>query len=436
MKDLYTFDCSITSALDTYNQVRLAYSALFNRLKLPYLVAEASSGDIGGELSHEYHLPTSVGEDNVISCDKCSYVANEELAVACAESSSSVSPSPGELEHAQVWRGVTKDRSTLVNVWYPSSIPSTEDANPCVLSDADLNMHAIKAVLPDLDLSLEDSSSFWVTTTSPSPSRVPSRLLNIVDHRLGVAFGSAVKKGSLKHSLLPEHSDLHLLAESSTFVMSLPDGGRINVLRIRDGDGCTRCPQGKLKVQKAIELGHTFHLGTRYSDPLEAHVQVPANLALDDSSVGAASDTPSKGGMIVTPMQMGCHGIGVSRIIGAVADHLADDKGLNWPRAIAPFEVVVIPAKPHGFDATAVAKHLAYNRNALESFDVVLDDRSASFGWKMTDADLVGYPVIVILGRKWASHKLCEVQCRRLGIADYVRMKDLRSRIHSLLERL
>ncbi|KAI1807334.1 prolyl-tRNA synthetase [Daldinia bambusicola] len=416
MKDLYTFDYSVQSALSTYEQVRAAYSRLFDELKLPYLVAEASSGDIGGDLSHEYHLPTSIGEDNVINCNSCDYVANEELASTRLDPSDIPPAESGDVLTAGVWRGVSKDRSTLINVWYPASY-----------SDEDINTYAIKSVLPELDSSLIDSTPFWSAT--PSESRNGLRLVNIVDCRLGSPFTVALELNPDPKFLLPEGADLDLSIVTTDYITTSANGEPLNVLRIRDGDSCPRCESGKLKVQKAIELGHTFHLGTRYSEPLEAHVQVPKHLIEGDSS------TAKPGSMVTVPMQMGCHGIGVSRIIGAVADHLADSKGLNWPRAIAPFEVVVIPGRGLDQDSVIVSEYLA-NSQASRPLDLLLDDRPESLPWKMRDADLIGYPVVVILGKGWSTDRLCEVQCRRLSSVSHVVLEELPMYINQLLTQL
>ncbi|KAI0846938.1 prolyl-tRNA synthetase [Daldinia vernicosa] len=417
MKDLYTFDYSVQSALLTYGQVRAAYSRLFDELKLPYLVAEASSGDIGGDLSHEYHLPTAIGEDNVINCNSCDYVANEELAATRLSLSEDIpSTESGDVLTAGVWRGVSKDRMTLINVWYPASF-----------SDDDINTYAIKSILPELDSSLNDSTPFWSSTSSKTGQGL--RLVNIIDYRLGSPFTTALKTNPSPEFLLPEGADLDLSIITSDYITASANGDLLNVLRIRDGDDCPRCETGKLKVQKAIELGHTFHLGTRYSEPLEARVQVPSHLVEGDTS------TTKGGSMTTVPIQMGCHGIGVSRIIGAVADHLADSKGLNWPRAIAPFEVVVIPGRGLEKDSVIVSEYLA-NSQASRPLDLLLDDRSESLPWKMRDADLIGYPIAVILGKGWSSDRLCEVQCRRLSSISHVLLEDLPMYIKQLLAQL
>jgi prolyl-tRNA synthetase len=389
MKDLYTFDMDVETALQTYSEVRAAYSRLFDELKLPYLVAEASSGDIGGDLSHEYHLPSSVGEDNVISCDSCSYVANEELAVSKARSADDDQAKP--LVHGS-WYGITKDRSTLVVVDFmtPADVPISS-----------INTHAVKAIVPDLDPSIDDARS-WVQSQDKGSSNL--KTICLVDQSCD--FGS--KEGKTSSGSTKEAIKCH------------PKTGKpLNLLQIQDGDGCAQCASGKLRVQKAVELGHTFHLGTRYSEPLNAKVRLREN--------------------VIVPMQMGCHGIGVSRIIGAVADLLADKRGLNWPRAMAPYEVIVIPGRQaNEEDADLVYDHLDKHGadGSRQELDVVLDDRPETFAWKMKDADVVGYPIIVLLGRRWADERVCEVQCRRLSVKEDVPFDELPLYIDNLLSQL
>ncbi|TRX98703.1 hypothetical protein FHL15_000045 [Xylaria flabelliformis] len=425
MKDLYTFDYSLQSALKTYEEARVAYNRLFDELKLPYLVAEASSGDIGGDLSHEYHLPSSIGEDNVISCTDCSYVANEELAAArpipLQDTSFGGNGDVKSSTAAHVWRGISKDRKTLVNVWYPTSF-----------KNADINPHALKSVFPSLDSSLEDALPLWdsVLSSSSSIDQQP-QLLNIVDYRLGQQFADGLENEPDRFPMLPPQAPIESSQLNKQYVSSSTTGEPFNTIRIHEGDYCPRCTSGKLKIQKAIELGHTFHLGTKYSEALNARVQMPLAMIEDGQVVSTNSDS-----MGSVAMQMGCHGIGVSRIIGAVAEHLADERGLNWPRAIAPFEVVVIPGKNMEEDAATVSHSLIGTSGAFTPIDLVLDDRAESFPWKLKDADLVGYPVIVILGRKWTSDRLCEVQCRRLGSVEFVSSENLQEHINKLLTQL
>ncbi|CAN8099511.1 unnamed protein product [Discula destructiva] len=444
MKDLYTFDYSVKMALQTYEDVRKAYSQIFiHEMKLPVLVAKASSGDMGGDLSHEYHIPTPLGEDHVVSCNSCDYVANEEVAQARINKS----PEDLDLEKINVWRGISKDRKTIVNVWYGASTGT---------SHKDINTHAIKQHVPDLDAGIENAEPVWSKTLLSATDKIV--MINLFDGRLS---------GKTVHNIIGKPSAQRLLpASTEVFYDRLQlarkpkDCNKVdppNYIRVRDGDGCPHCSHGSLEVQKAIELGHTFHLGTRYSEPMNASIAGPRDLLLgsrvDDEPVEndnvAAPTTDSSSVNTVVPIQMGCHGIGISRIIGAVANHLADERGLNWPRAIAPYEAVIVVSSPKDdgamsasetvYDALAGASETAVDGMTGQQtrLDAIIDDRSdLSMGWKLKDADLVGYPVMVVVGREWKASARVEVQCRRLGFKELKAVPELRDCIEGLLQQL
>jgi len=280
MKDLYTFDATTDAALKTYQDVTKAYKNFFDEVGIPYLVAQASSGAMGGDMSHEYHYPSQHGEDLLYSCPnlECGFVANVETLP--------ISPDTG-----------SKERT--------------------------------------------------------------------------------------------EHS-------------------------------CPQCST-KLSPVRAIEVGHTFHLGTRYSLPLSAQISYPT------------PEDPNA----VTLLEMGCHGIGLSRLIPAVASSLAQSSthSLQWPQAIAPFEVVIIPGLKKDDAATSVYDFLVQSGN----FDVVLDDRTnRDFTWKMKDADMIGYPVVVIVGRAWDDNgiKKLEIQWQKQGKREktVVSVDGLEAAVKHLLE--
>jgi prolyl-tRNA synthetase len=443
MKDLYTFDYSSNLALVTYDQVREAYTRLFDELKLPYLVAEADSGNMGGNLSHEFHFPTSKGEDHIISCNSCKYVANEELAeTRILREDGLPLRQDHELvrsEHIKVWHGISQDRSTLINVWY-SSNPNTK-----LLSKKapEVNIHAIKKLIPELDTAIDigaldttslESAGQFQALTFPAPRQIT----NLVDHRITHLFQSSVDSAGLSSLQWPHALGKFPIDTVSVYIyQDMTTGDSLNLLRIQAGDHCPRCETGVLDVQKAIELGHTFHLGTRYSEPLMAQVALPPG-SVNQRQLKCSE--PGNGRILNHQgyMHMGCHGIGVSRMIGAVADTLADRKGLNWPRAMAPFEVVVIGSKGNNDTAAEVYDILSSGSELSRSLplDLILDDREASFPWKMQDADLVGYPVIVVVGRGWKAGRTCEVQCRRLKIRQEVPIGELFGVVNSLLVQL
>lgn len=447
MKDLYTFDLSVDAALQTYEEVRAAYFKIFTEdLKLPIIVGKASSGDMGGDLSHEYHIPTAFGEDNVISCNSCDYAANEEV----ARSRVGELTQPVNIDQVSVWRGISKDRKTLVNVWY---IP---DENS---QDSPINIHAVKDVIPELDAGLEDARPLWLASLENSTENV--HLTNWMDVRI---------PGGLRQEIMCSTS-IHIPVECGPYrgriiyTKKAPSDEQKDFLRIQSGASCPSCETGTLTVQKAIELGHTFHLGTRYSEPLNAKVTGPAEKfessngdgqPLNDKTGGTPvsmdKEPRSSGSSAFTHkfetvpvyMQMGCHGIGISRIIGAVANHLVDRRGLNWPRVIAPYEAAVL----YNGDNEGLAKDAAMVHDVLvgasksnagsqqPQVDTIIDDRSAQLGWKLKDADLVGYPVLVVLGREWKTSERLEVQCRRLQFKEAVSIQDLQSCVEGLLQKL
>lgn len=408
MKDLYTFDYSFEAALATYSQVRAAYKNFFAELKLPVIVAMASSGDMGGDMSHEYLLPTALGEDNVVTCSSCDYAINDELAeTRLPEVSSSTGP-------ARVWRGITADKTTLVNIWYPETTAAEE-------GDSAVNIYAAKSLVPGLDASIENVLSHWAEFIKSKEGLLSDlRVLNLVDGRLPKSIVEEIESGERQQEVWPAVLGQMPPTLSNQIVDQQKDGSPLNFLRIQSGDPCPKCHEGTLKVQKAIELGHTFHLGTRYSEPLRLKVDVPK-----DRGSGAVESVH---------VQMGCHGIGISRIFGVIANLLADSEGLSWPRNIAPYEVVIVERTNQAMPTHELYRLLsAYFKSRDVELDAVIDDRKwLGVGKRLVEANLVGYPVVVVMGGK---NSQVEVQSRA-GVTEQVDAADLPGYLLWLLDRL
>jgi prolyl-tRNA synthetase len=387
MKDLYTFDSSKDAALETYEKVRDAYDSLFSNLGIPFLTAEADSGNMGGKLSHEYHFESPSGEDTVWTCNKCKYTANDEV-VETGASTSTTAPLPA----VKRWRGISKDRSTEIVVVYAAY----NDAVAPRL--ADLNVRVLKEIFPELDTSIDGDTA--------GSKHQPQLATFIVDQRL---------------------SDNEFLAYVESTPLDSPNVLRpkVPITTIQPNDPCPRCPTGHLTPHRTIEVGHTFHLGTRYSAPL--------NVVFKSATVGAPP----------VQVEMGCHGIGVSRLIGAMANVLATPTGhsspavgLRWPLLVAPFHIVVIADDKYSHEAQDVYDLLSKSSTADQNDrvplgaiapDILLDDREKPLGWRLKDADLIGYPVVVILGKQLKDKGFVEVQCRKTGEKKSVPMEDLRS---------
>ena len=465
MKDLYTFDATEVEALETYTEVQRAYRAFFDELKLPYLVTQADSGDIGGNLSHEYHFPSASGEDNIVTCDTCDYAANEEVAVhkriTTLGGHEIIPPSEFRIKYHVSdapnininTRGIEVPqqikskirlcyytntyRDRLYVAVLPRYIRLEDSTSPPLNSEkAQLNKHVLKRLFEYIDLGVENPVIDWLNqlkrtayyAQDPAFARTPTVEI-VFDYRVPSEIGELVIK-----SLSPATNGLK--KETTAFSgEEAPD-----LVRVNNSTSCCMCDTGTLRIRSAIELGHTFHLGDRYSFPLDARVATVGLSPVYDSRTSRVTYSG-------TVIQMGCHGIGLSRMIAAVADALADEKGLNWPRAIAPFEVIVIPGKGAEEDALEVYDVLVGKATSLEDptpspsqtqeIDVLLDDRPKQLAWKLNDADMIGYPIMVVLGKSWVEARECEVQCRRLGsLKENIPIEDLRNFIGNLLAQL
>lgn len=415
MKDLYTFDANDQAAAETYNAVKAAYTALFESLRIPFLVAEADTGSMGGILSHEFHLPSPSGEDTVFSCENCDYVANEELVTAHRPPDLATARKP-----LRQWLGVQRDGRTLVVVYYRASSYKNEQKDG-------ISLHVLKRIIPDLDTSVDQPLQRWLQNLR-SAVEVPLnqneddtgsfRILPVYDAQSLVELPIKIPELPFQNEIDRLSKDAETLLGNPHFRVEVEDPPLIcgtDLLRVFAGDHCPRCATGSLQSTQAIELGHNFHLGSRYSEPFEAVIKTPGSRA-------------------PLPVVMGCHGIGISRLIGAMAAILKDNVGLNWPRVCAPFEVVIV-AKPNidQKDLIEVYDELGSGGSPLDS---AIDDRNGTLIQKLKDADLIGYPVIVVLGSDWEAHRTCEVQCRRLGYKMTVKLDELRNTLGGLLDQL
>lgn len=479
MKDLYTFDLTQKQALQTYREVQHAYAAIFGELKLDYVVAEASSGNIGGKLSHEYQICTANGEDTLMSCTSCSYHANDEVAVSRTSAildaegslhndhSSSLKPLvesedpalvPRHLHHALDCRThLSADRTTEYRVFFPRWI-QTGSALP---RSAHLNHHRLRSLIAGAATTSSTASTSKLSTTESTLRTLgksashekPDHLEMSLQGELPRSASAPAQDNPVK-AIFDERIPANVILECVGFLERSGvravqlDGEQpivADLLMAEEGDGCPRCHEGTLKSYRTTELGHTFHLGTKYSERLGAHVTLDnQNVKSIQSSAKVpldAKDHPKD-----SAIEMGCHGIGISRMIAGVADVLADERGLNWPRAMAPFEVVVIPGRGNDQAALNVYDHLMQHSRAHQISsttqdqspllsDIILDDRTKELPWKLNDADLIGYCIIVVVGRAWQRGR-CEVQCRRLQYRQEIPLERLPEVVRGLLDKL
>jgi prolyl-tRNA synthetase len=408
MKDSYSFDLDDAGLAHSYELHRGAYVRAFGRLGLDYRIVAAVSGAMGGSASEEFLAPAASGEDTFVSCTACDYAANTEAAEvrAAPERDPSDQPSPqvvdtpdsptietlvGSLQAA----GHDLDASqTLKNVVVTLRQPdgAQEPLVVGVPGDREVDLKRLGA-------NLEPAEVLPFDAFDDHPGLVrgyigPRRL-----RELGIRYlvdplvvrGSAWATGADE----PGRHEVDVVMGRDFE----PDG-TIPAAEVRGGDPCPRCGSA-LSVDRGIEIGHIFQLGQKYADAFQLDVLGP-----DGKPVRVT---------------MGSYGIGISRAIAAIAEQSHDEKGLAWPRGVAPFDVHVV-AVGKGDEQRVAAERLAGELEGA-GLDVLLDDRGASPGVAFKDAELVGIPSILVVGKALADGQV-ELRDRRTGTTTMVPVTD------------
>lgn len=418
MKDLYTFDATEQDAHRTYDEIRQGYRNLLDELTIKYIEARADSGNMGGNLSHEYHFPNHAGEDQILTCSKCDLARNEEyvdkIPLLSVQSLQDV-PVTGSVSETVTpfFRKdyVSKDGLTLVKTFAPRKLSEPgSDAAP----RQEINSYVLKALLNrtvELDTGVENPLKRFNeirTSTQLEETAKKPEVYYVLDSQIPFEAIAEQVQGNMRD----------FPADMQYFVLQAAEGSPnpIQLRKLQHGDPCPQCDSGKINIQSAIEIGHTFHLGTRYSSKLELNVHHEGT------------------NQAKTAVEMGCHGIGVSRLIAAVASCLSDNYGLNWPRVIAPFEVAILS---HKNQETKLAEELYDSLSSVpgKPVDAIIDDRPNTLPFKMKDADMIGYPILLILGKGLKENKV-EVQCRRLKFREQIETNFLVEVVQGLLQRL
>ncbi|HTS24969.1 MAG TPA: proline--tRNA ligase [Bryobacteraceae bacterium] len=409
MKDSYTFDMDQAGLDVAYEKHDKAYRRIFDRCGLQYVVVEAHSGAMGGSQSHEFMVVSDAGEDFVAICKGCGYAANLEKASAVPSSPSTADPQ-GDLTPEEFH---TPGRKTIADVAEFTRLPESSQMKSLVLvADG-------KPVLVLLrgDHQLNEAK---FGTISGDPEFRPARPDEIREW-FGAEAGSLGPVGVQKMPILADRAlegrrnmiaganrdDYHL----RNVTMGEDFQAEIHDLRqVTAGDLCPTCG-GRLEIRKTMEIGHIFKLGYKYSDSMGLRV-----LSAD--------------GKEVTPI-MGSYGIGIERILCAAIELFHDKDGMALPAPIAPFQVVVTPAN-YSDAAQREAAQGIYQKCLDAGLDALLDDRDERPGVKFKDADLIGVPFRVVIGKKLGSG-MVELLERKSRSSVDVSLADVPSAIQSRL---
>lgn len=414
MKDAYSFDRNPEAALKSYQAMYEAYCRIFERLGLTYRAVSADTGAIGGALSHEFQVIADTGEDALVYNPQSDFAANIELAEAVSLLASRAAPSQ------PLTKVPTPGKSTCADVAQLLSLPLSQTVKSLVLAtdtktdsgDTTVTVYLL-LVRGDHDLNevkagkvpgLKDGFRFATTAEIErhfgckpgylGPVGLKEKVVVVADRT--VANMSDFVSGA-------NEPDFHVTGLN--WGRDLPEPDLVADIRnVVEGDPS---PDGKgtLAIQRGIEVGHVFYLGTVYSKPLNATY-------LDEQGKPQL-------------MEMGCYGIGVTRILGAAIEQNHDDRGIIWPASMAPFELVLCPI---GYDRSADVQAAAdklYGELQALGVDVILDNRGERPGAMFADWELVGVPHRVVLGDRGLKEGQVEYQGRRDAAAQPVPIADI-----------
>ncbi len=395
MKDAYSFDADQPGAHKSYKRMYEAYNAIFSRLGLRFRPVEADTGNIGGSMSHEFQVLADSGEDAIVACDRCDFAANVEKAPLQDPGFAAVNPAvgaahavetPGAKSIEQVCKVLNcKPEAMIKAVLY---MADDQPAVAFVRGDREANEVKVKQALGATAVYLAEAEWFAKATGLPPGYLGPvlpagydaSKVRFVADFEVK-ALASAVCGANEKQQ--------HLV--DVVPARDLPALTYADLRMAVQGDACPRCT-GKLQSFKGIEVGHVFYLGQKYSKAMSATF-------LDEQGKEQV-------------FEMGCYGIGITRILSAAIEQNHDARGIRWPVAIAPWECAVLGLGSE----TPISETAANLYRDLQSAGVetVLDDRDERPGIKFADADLIGYPVQVIVGKR-AGEGIVEVKLRHSG---------------------
>lgn len=407
MKDAYSFDRDLEGMQKSYQAMFDAYTRIFNRFGLKFRAVAADNGAIGGTGSHEFHVIASTGEDALVYCPDSDYAANMEAAEAVATGERAAgaqqlakTPTPGKTKCESVAELLDLPLSQTVKT-IALTVESEEGKNSywVLLLRGDHELNEIKvskvAGLKDFRFSTEAEILEVFGTVPGYLGPIHTKLpVNVVADRTVAKMADFVCGAN--------ELDAHYTG--ANWGRDLPEPIVADLRNVVEGDAS---PDGKgvLAIERGIEVGHVFQLGTAYSQAMGATF-------LDEGGRPA-------------PLQMGCYGIGVTRILGAAIEQNFDDKGIVWPDSLAPFEAVLCPM---GMDRSEMVKETTeklYAELLAAGVDVIVDDRGLRPGAMFADWELIGVPHRVVIGERGLKEGNLEYQGRRDEAASAVAVDDM-----------
>ncbi len=412
MKDAYSFHVDDASLQQTYERMHETYSRIFTRLGLDFRAVLADTGAIGGSASHEFHVLADSGEDAIAFSSESDYAANVELAEALVPAGERPAPSepmvevetPGvhSIEQVCDFLGVSADRTVKTLLVKGAD----EGSVVALVVRGDHELNEIKAEkLPQVAAPLTFASAEEVKAVAgcepgsvgPVGLDIPVIVDRSAAHLADFVCGANADGKHLK---------------GVNWERDLPPGEVADIRNVVEGDPS---PDGRgvLRIRRGIEVGHIFQLGRKYSEAMKAHVL-------------------GENGKAVT-LTMGCYGIGVSRVVAAAIEQNHDERGICWPEAIAPFQVVLIPMNMHKSQRVREAAESLYQALLDAGIEVLFDDRRERPGVMFADAELIGIPHRLVLGERGLDGGYIEYKGRRDGESEDLPLEGIVDRLKERL---
>jgi prolyl-tRNA synthetase len=407
MKDAYSFHCNLESLQQTYDLMHQTYCKIFDRIGLDYRPVLADNGSIGGNSSHEFHVLADSGEDDIAFSDSSDFAANIEKAEAVAPAGERAAPTeemrlvetPNAKTIAQLVELHNLPIEKTIKTLFVNASDECDADFVALLVRGDHDLNEIKAeklpqVAVPLEMADEEAIKALIGAGPGSLGPVNLPIPCIVDRTVAMMsdFGAGANIEG-KHYFgvnwdrdvaLPEVADLRNVVE---------------------GDP-SPCGKGNIVIKRGIEVGHIFQLGQQYAKALNANV-------LDEN------------GKAVT-MDMGCYGIGVSRVVAAAIEQNYDDRGIIWPEAIAPFSIALVALKYEKSEAVRSQADALYETLTAAGYDVILDDRpKVSPGAKMADMELMGIPHRIVISDRGLEAGTVEYKYRRAADKQEIQLAEL-----------
>jgi prolyl-tRNA synthetase len=408
MKDAYSFDADRKGLDESYQKMKEAYSRIFERAGLKYVVVEADPGVMGGGESEEFIMPSEAGEGAYVACGKCGYAAVLEKAAVAAPPEESAEPkplqeveTPGMTTIAQVSEFLGINQSKLVKTLL--YLAEGKPVAVLVRGDHEVNEGKLARELGAREISLADAATIERVSGAPVGFAGPVGLEISIVCDQAVAASANFTSGANK-------ADFHM--------QNINPGRDFKIEKIADvrmavqGDRCAKC-EAQLEFARGIELGHLFKLGTKYSEAL------------------GATFLDAEGASL--PMVMGCYGIGVNRIVAGAIESSHDEGGIIWPVSLAPYEVLILPinlSEPR----VARAAEEVYSRLLQAGVEVLFDDRQATPGVKFKDADLIGIPIRITIGKHFLAQGEFEIKKRWQEKAIFCPLEEAVGQIKAILQ--